>query len=146
MSVLRERGFTLIELLVTLMIMVLILGVAVPQFSRGMTSVQLRQSTQEIAALLRQARSIAVTQSQVAELKLNAEKHTLNSAQGGQAYQWPADIDIEALSSATPLYAEDTTIHFYPDGTASATLLTISANERSYTIEVDWLTARVRVH
>ena len=146
MIFLRERGFTLIELLVTLMIMVLIPGVAVPQFSRGMVSLQLRQSTQEIAALLRQARNVSVTESKMAELLLNAEKHTLNSALGGPAYQWPTDIDINAVSSVTPLYAEDTTIRFYPDGTASATVLTLSANERSYTIEVDWMTARVRVH
>jgi type II secretion system protein H len=146
MITLREYGFTLLELLVTLMIMVAILGVAVPQFSHAMLSLQLRKSTQEIAAILRQARSSSVTKARMALLLLDRQEHTLQSGQGGRVYQWSADIDVETVSNATPFLAQDTTIRFYPDGTASATLLRVSARESSYTIAVDWLTGRVRVY
>ena len=145
MMIARARGFTLVELLVTLMIMVAMLGVAVPQFSRAMLHLQLRKSTQEIAAVLRQARNSSISQSRTAALVLDTEDHTLQSGPDGRVYQWPADIDVAVVSNATYVVARDTSIRFYPDGTASGGMLMVSANERSYTISVDWLTGRVRV-
>ena len=141
----RKRGFTLIELLVTMMIMVAILLVAVPRFARAMSGLQLRESTQTIAAMLRQTRNSAITTSKEATLVLNMEQQTLRAGGGGGAYQWPDDITVEPVNDNVPQLATDVTIHFYPDGTASATLLSISAGERQYVVEVDWLTGRVKV-
>ena len=139
----RIRGFTLIELLVTMMIMVAILLVAVPQFARAMTGLQLRESTQTIAAMLRQTRNSAITSANETTLLLNMEKQTLLA--DGAAYRWPDDIKVEPVNDDTALLATDMTIHFYPDGTASAALLSISAGEREYVVAVDWLTGRVKV-
>ena len=141
----RIRGFTLIELLVTMMIMVAILLVAVPQFARAMTGLQLRESTQTIAAMLRQTRNSAITSAKEATLLLNMEKQTLLADGAGAAYRWPDDIKVEPVNDDTALLATDMTIHFYPDGTASAALLSISAGEREYVVAVDWLTGRVKV-
>jgi general secretion pathway protein H len=142
----RKNGFTLLELLVTLIIMVALLGIAIPQFSHALLNIQLRKSTQEIAALLRQARSSSVTEAQTASLVIDAMERSLRSSPGGQVYRWPADINVTAVGDVTSLMTQDANISFYPDGTASATLLTVSARDSSYTVVVDWLTGRVRVH
>lgn len=127
------------------MIMVAILGVAVPQFSRAMIYLELRKSTQEIAAILRQARSDSVAQSKSNALVLDSKNHVLLAAEDTRAYEWPADIDVEIVAVGNYGLEQDTTIRFYPDGTASDSTLAVSARERSYTIQVNWLTGRVKV-
>jgi type II secretion system protein H len=141
----RQHGFTLIEMLVTLLIMLAILTVAVPQFSAGLKKLQLRKCTQEISALLRQARNVSVTQARVAAVVLDEDKRTLQSDTGSKRYQWPGDIEVTSVDDTSYLPAETTTIHFYPDGTATSAVLTVSAQERSYTITIDWLTGKVGV-
>ena len=128
-----------------MMIMVAILLVAVPQFARAMSGLQLRESTQTIAAMLRQTRNSAITTAKEATLVLNMEQQTLRADGGGAPYQWPDDINVEPVDDNAPQLATDMTIHFYPDGTASATSLSISAGERQYVVVVDWLTGRVKV-
>jgi len=145
MIALRERGFTLLELLVTMVIMVAIVGLAVPQFSRAMLNIQLRESTQEIAALLRHAKNTAVTQSKLASVVLQVEGNVLQPDFGKPAYKWPNEISVEAVNNVEPWLIEDTVIRFYPDGTASQAVLTVSAQEKFYTVSVDWLTGRIRV-
>jgi len=145
MMFLRQQGFTLLELLITMMIMVAVLGVAIPQFSRSMTLLQLRKSTQEIAAVLRQARVTSISQSKTAEMTLYIEDHILRSSDSALSYKWPSDIEVEMANREAFAITDEETIRFYPDGTASASRLEISALERSYTIAVDWMTGRVKV-
>jgi general secretion pathway protein H len=142
----KYRGFTLLELLIVLAIMVAIVGIAVPQFSRSMTSVHLRKSTQEISAILREARNSAISESRTVVLILDADKQLLQIQGSEFEYQWSDDVHVELAGTASSLFQEAIVlVRFYPDGTATNSALTISARERSHTIAVDWLTGRVSV-
>lgn len=145
MAAVRQKGFTLLELLVALVIMAAIAGVAVPQFSRSMTNVQLRKSTQEISAILREARNTAISESRMIALVLEAEDQSLQIKDGTFIYFWPDGIDVELAETRTVFREADLSIRFYPDGTATNSYLTVSAHERRHTIMVDWLTGHVSV-
>lgn len=56
----RNHGFTLIELMVTLLVAAILLGVAVPNFSRLVESNRVTAATNELVAALNGARSEAV--------------------------------------------------------------------------------------
>lgn len=57
----RSRGFSLIELVVVLAIVAVMVGLAIPMFSRTTPDERLRQATTELVANLRIARSLAVS-------------------------------------------------------------------------------------
>ena len=141
----KQKGFTLIELLVAMVIIVAIASVAVPQFSRSMTTIQLRKNTQEISAILRDARNTAISESRMIALRFDVDDQSLHIEADKFVYQWPDDINVELAGAARSFQETDTSIRFYPDGTATNSALTVSAGERSHTITVDWLTGRVRV-
>jgi type II secretion system protein H len=141
----RQKGFTLFELLISMVIMAAIASVVVPQFSRSMTYVQLRKSTQELSAILREARNTAISESRTVALTVEADDQSLQIEGAEFFYQWPDDINVELTSDETSFQKTVSSISFYPDGTSTNSTLTVSAGERSHTIAVDWLTGRVRV-
>lgn len=145
MSGKKHTGFTLIELLITLVIMVTIVAVAVPKFSRAMIYVELRKSTQQIAASLRKIRNDSLVESRVTELMVASGTQSLRSPDDAIVYQWPDDITVEMVNRTPSFDDADPVLKFFPDGSATDSMLTVTALERSYTITVDWLTGRVQV-
>lgn len=141
----KGKGFTLVELLITLVIMVAVFSIAIPQYSRSMDSLQLRKSTQEIAAYLRQARNASITESRTVVLVMDAEGKKIRRKNTDYAYQWPDNIDVEFVENQGLVPNPDHSIEFRPDGTAADQVLLISTEKRHYTISVDWLTGRVKV-
>jgi len=141
----KNRGFTLIELLVVLFIMVMVAMVGAPKFSNAMVYVELRKSTQELAARLRQARNRSIAESMVAEVRFDLEEQLLRSNDSKHVYQWSEDILVEVANNIPSLVPEPVVIRFYPDGSATDSELVVSAKQRNYVITVDWLTGRVKV-
>jgi type II secretion system protein H len=141
----KNTGFTLIELMVAMLIIVVIMATAVPKFSRALTYVELRNSTQEIAAGLRQARNISIAESRIAEVVLDPEVQLMRTKDGGISYEWPDEVFVEVVNNTPTIGDSPPSIRFYPDGSATDSVLTVTARQRSYVITVDWLTGRVRV-
>lgn len=141
----RSRGFTLVELLITLVIMIAVVAVAVPKFSRALTYVELRKSTQQIAASLRKVRNDSLAESRVLELTVSPEQQSISLAGDEVVYQWPEDITVEVANHVPSIESPEPKIRFYPDGSATDSALIVTALERDYTITIDWLTGRVRV-
>jgi general secretion pathway protein H len=141
----RQFGFTLIELLIALVIMVAVAAVAAPRFSRAMTYVELRKSTQHFAASLRDARNRSISGAEVAEIIFDTEQQFLRVRGEGVVYAWPEEIEVRL--EGVDDFAEQTawSINFYPDGSATNAAFIVSAFERSYRVSVDWLTGRVKV-
>jgi len=141
----RQRGFTLVELLVTMVIMVAVFSVAIPQYAQSMSSLQLRKSTQEIAAYLRHARNQSITESRTVNLVVDADERAIRQGDTDTAYRWPADIEVTLAERQFALADEDNAIQFRPDGTATNRMLHVSTERRQYTIAIDWLTGNVKV-
>lgn len=141
----HNHGFTLIELLIALAVMVAIATIAAPQFSRAMIYVELRKSTQEFAASLRNARNRSITEARTAEIIFDAEHQFLRVKEQGIVYEWPDDITVELIGSDASMPTQSWSVSFYPDGSATDAGFSVSALQRSYLVSVDWLTGRVRV-
>jgi len=140
----RVRGFTLLELLVTLFIAALVVGLAAPRFQNSVAGMRLRGESREVAALLRQSRSLAIARAEPVELIVDPEAGVIRYASDIALYTPSASIELrlpgEGLPAGTALR-----IRFYPDGTSSGGRFAMAANERVYEISVDWLTGRVTV-
>jgi prepilin-type N-terminal cleavage/methylation domain-containing protein len=67
-----RRAFTLPELLLVLALASLLLGVAIPRFSATLDRIEVSAAASHIAAAHRRARLMAVTQSQVTVLSVDA--------------------------------------------------------------------------
>jgi len=66
----KNRGFTLIELMVTIAVLAVIAMMAVPSFGDMFQRQNLNKSTQELVLTLNKARSVAVLERRVIEVKL----------------------------------------------------------------------------
>jgi len=89
----RGAGFTMLELLITLGIVVLALGAVASLPAQGRNDLQVRAAAEELAACLRQARSLAMDRRAIYCLTINIEDapgssgRLINNHSGGHWYQ-----------------------------------------------------------
>lgn len=109
-------GFTLIEILLVVVIVAIIISIATPQFRKSLTTIQLANTTQDIAQLMRFLRAKAITEKSAYQLKfdLGSRKYSAQNISGGKTSIYdklrfiPDNINIAATVNP---------VNFYPDGT-----------------------------
>lgn len=138
-------GFTLIELLVVLVIAVSIVSIAVPQFSRSVSVVQLHQASREAAALLRLSRNAAIAHASPVTVEIDPRVGSMRGADTERAYALPASVGVTFPTRQFEQQDQPYAIVFNADGTSSGGILQLSTEQRSQQIMVDWLTGRVRI-
>ena len=142
----RCGGFTLIELMVVLVIAGLLLTVLPPMFSAALPGVQLKGAAREVASALRFARDRAITRQRESTLTFDLESREYRVSGRERAYSLPSGLDVELFTVRSEQTDEDTgAIRFFPDGSSTGGRVTLAGGERSYAVDVDWLTGRVRV-
>lgn len=142
----RFFGFTLLELMVVMVLMVMITSVVVPQFSKSMTSFQLRESTRETIAVLNRTRNVAISEAREATFTIDKDARVSRSTATTRAQPWPDQVEIEIDNYPGPDANETIrNIVFYPDDTSTGGHIVVSSSKRSYVIIVDWLTGHVNV-
>ncbi|GAA3550294.1 GspH/FimT family protein [Zobellella aerophila] len=139
-----KPGFTLLELLVVLVIAMLALTVVAPRFSALLPGVELKTYSQQTAALLRLARSQAIGRGEEVALTFDGETRETRMSDG--VYPWPENIQLQLPTAGPPRGPQEKKMIFYPDGSASGGMITVSSSSRQYLIEVNWLTGRVSIH
>lgn len=109
-------GFTLLEILLVAVIVAIIVSIATPQFRKSLTTVQLANTTQDIAQFMRFLRAKAITEKSKQQLKfdLTGRKYSAQNVTGGKTsiFDKPRPIP-ENISIAATLNP----VNFYPDGT-----------------------------
>ena len=117
------KGFTLVELLVVLLILS-VLFVATPiAFSRVLPGIELRSDAQQVARLIREARSRAIRNNMDATVLKLTLRTAASERQG----------------------ADSARIRFFPDGTSTGGRVSLARRDTAYHVEVDWLSGRVRI-
>ncbi len=140
----RERGFTLLELLVVLAIVALVVVIALPRIGAGLPGAALDAGARRIAAGLNEARSLAVVRNRAVRFTLNgaAKRFTVG---GGAGAPLPATLGITLITGAAEVVgAAQGSIRFFPDGSSTGGRIVLSGRGGTRTIEVDWLTGRIR--
>ena len=137
-------GFTLVELLLVLAIGGLMVAVVPPLLSAALPGLQMKGSAREVAAAMRFARDHAVIHQSEAAVHLDLEANSYTVTGRARKYRIPERLEVLLDTVQSELTGERSgAIRFFPDGTSTGGRVTLAFGERSYKVDVDWLTGRV---
>jgi len=141
-----STGFTLLELMLVLVIAALAVGLVPPLLSAAMPGLQLKSTAREMAAALRYARDQAAARQSEAVVLLDLEEHHYTVSGRNKTFAIPDGLEVELDTVASELTGDRSGgIRFYPDGSSTGGRVTLSRGERSFKVDVDWLTGRVQI-
>lgn len=140
------NGFSLIELVVTLAILGLAYALIPPLFSGARSTAELKGATRQLAAGLRQARNYAVTRRTEAVLTLDVEKRDFTLSGDSRTYRLPKQLELKLVTSQREVVSDKiASIRFFADGSSNGGRITLGSGERSFDVDVNWLTGRVAI-
>jgi general secretion pathway protein H len=140
----RKAGFTLIELLVVLGILALVLAVALPLLPGAADRTALRTATDEIAAGLRETRSLALARGRSAAFTLDTARRAYRVGNDALWRALPASVSTELFTAAQEQLDDATgDIRFFADGSSTGGGIRLAQGKAGGEIRVDWLTGRV---
>jgi len=142
----RNAGFTLLEIIVVLVIGVAIYAVLLGVPMRGTSGAELKAAARTLASGLRQAQTTAMATRRDAVLKVDLESREFLLPGEKEPRKLPGHVDLKLFTAQSEVESERVGgIRFYPDGSSTGGRITVSAGERKYLVDVDWLTGRVHV-
>ncbi len=140
------KGFTLIELLVVMVLMGVILAVVPMALFNVLPGVELKGAARDIAAGLRQARSLAVLGNRDVDFVVDIAARDYAILGKGESHALPERLEIQLETAQSDLSDEDVgVISFFPDGSSTGGRVTLGWAGREYHVMVDWLTGQVSV-
>lgn len=149
----RESGFTLIETMFAMVLFGILVAVAAPPYSAYRAKQQHMGATREMVAFLRRAQVRAVSEETTyrVDIAANGKRATTYRFNGatydaGQVLDVPtSSITFSNASFVQPSGGTGTSAWFYARGSGSKGSITVtrSGSSKTYTIDVEGLTARV---
>ncbi len=141
-----NRGFTLLEILVVLFLLGLAYALAAPVIGTGAATLELKSATRQLAAGLRKARGVAITQRQEAVLSLDVSGKKFAVSGENKAYALSPRVELSLFTAQSEQVQEQIgNIRFFPDGTSTGGRITLSTGNMRNAVDVDWLTGKVSV-
>lgn len=142
----RVRGFSLLELLVVVTIMGAVYILVPRFFLSGVSGADLRASSRDVAAGLRQARSLAVSGKRETAVTLDLEKRVFALSGNSRQFQLPEQLELKLYTAQSEIVNErQGAIRFFPDGSSTGGRVTLASGERKFLVDVDWLTGKVSI-
>jgi general secretion pathway protein H len=139
-------GFTLLEILVVLIIATLLFTLIPPLFSGALPGVKLKGAARDLVVVLRATRSQAIITNTEQTLHHDMETRAYRVGSGKPATLPDGiTISIQPHASASGLDTTHQTVSFFPDGSSSGGQLLLQGGSRSYKLDVDWLTGKIRI-
>jgi general secretion pathway protein H len=129
-------GFTLLEIMLVVVIVAVIVTLTSPKFQKTFTTIQLANTAQELAQLMRFIKTKAVSEKTIYGLKLDLanRKYYVKKEDKSSSVSYeisriiPKDVNIAATTG---------TINFYPDGSIDAVSVFIFRGKEDYNKEID---------
>jgi general secretion pathway protein H len=156
----RASGFTLLELLVVLAIAGALAALVPPVVSAVVPGTKARVAALDLASTLRDARNLAITNSQTIDVEFDFEKSTYTVA-GAAVNQLPRGMavamlnfsgygieDRRAARALNDRVSDDTekyTLRFFSDGSSNGIRARLGTDSGGYVVAVDWLLGRVTI-
>ena len=142
----RARGFSLLELLVVVTIMGAVYILVPRFFLSGVSGADLRASSRDVAAGLRQARSLAVSGKRETAVTLDLDKRVFALSGNSRQFQLPEQLELKLYTAQSEIVNErQGAIRFFPDGSSTGGRVTLASGERKFLVDVDWLTGKVSI-
>lgn len=128
----KREGLTLIELLVVIIIIGIMIGLALPTFSKFRDKGRLKEAAREIASFLNSAREKAVMERIICEVRFSLEEGRC-WIENGATITLPLNTTIKEFIST-----KEDSIVFYPKGGSSGGKIIIEGENRDrYAIIID---------
>jgi general secretion pathway protein H len=138
-----EAGFSLLEIMVALVILALAVTLVGAAFGRSSVGFRFDAAAQELALSLREAQARALRSGKDVALVIDVDTR-LYRLQDDQQIQLPEGIGLNVISAGEVMASSrKPVISFAPDGGSTGGAITLSLEDRSTTISVDWLTGAV---
>jgi general secretion pathway protein H len=119
--------------------------VVFPRVVRPPGPAELRETAQEIAALLRSDRNAALRHRKEVLSRLDLGGGRVTSGDGQQVVTIPSDIRTEFVQSSREVRGDEGGIRFRPDGRSSGGVLVLRRGDAAYEVSANWLTGGVLV-
>lgn len=127
-----------------MVIMALAYTLASPMISSGVSGTELKASARQLAAGLRKARSDAISRRREAVLTVDVEAHQFRLSDDQRVYQLPKSVGVKLFTAQSELINGTTgAVRFFPDGGSTGGRITLSARDRNYDVDINWLTGQV---
>ena len=139
-------GFTLLEMLVVLVIVGLMLALVPPLFSGAVTGTKLKSAARDLAVVMREARSRAIIRNtqQHVHLDLETPRYRVGN---GKPRELPGHVKltVEVVTGADTSQLRQHVVRFFPDGSTSGELITLSGDRHAYHLHLDCLTGNITI-
>jgi general secretion pathway protein H len=135
----RQGGFTLMELVLALTIAGMLATLAVPYFRPTVGAGTLRARAGEIASLMRRERNMALHLRRRSTIVVDAEGGVIRSGLLGATIVMPKGITLRLLPESAG------GVVFAADGSSSGARIVLAARRSSIAIDVNRLTAAIRI-
>lgn len=138
------RGFTLLEVLVVCVIVALLAALVPPLYSGAVPGARLKAAARDLAAALRETRSLAITRNREEVLYLNLIKPQYRI--GDRPPRILAEgvhlsVDPNPTQYAAP--PGEYRVRFFPDGSSSGAAIRLDADGRAYRLDLNWLLGNI---
>ena len=141
-----QGGFTLLEILVVLVIAIFMFTLIPPLFSGALPGVKLKGAARDLAVVLRDTRSQAIISNTEQTLHLDMETQSYRVGEGKPApLPEGITVTIRPHAAETGLNTTQQSLSFFPDGSSSGAQIILQSGNRSYRLDVDWLTGNIRI-
>ena len=142
----RQRGFTLLEVIVVLVLAGIMYALLLAVPMRGASGADLKSAARTLASGLRQAQTTAMSTRRDAVLTVDVDAREFLMPGEEQPRKLPEGLDLKLYTAQSEVSStRKGAIRFYPDGSSTGGRITVSAGERKYLVDVDWLTGRVSI-
>ena len=132
--------------MVVLIIAGLMVALVPPLFSGAVTGTKVKGSARDLVIALRETRSQAIihNKEQAVHLDLATPRYRIGN---GRIQPLPANvaIAIETITGAKIDPRAQHTLRFFPDGSSSGEMITLSSGDRSYRLQLNWLTGGITI-
>lgn len=141
----RQRGVTLLEMLIVVILIAAIGALTVGMMGGGITGMQLRSASREVAAQLRYTRSQAIATGRSQKFTIDPSARTW-TAPNGRSGDIPKSIGIifTGAREVQPRRGEGA-IMFFSDGASTGGRVKLSVKQAAWNVDVAWLTGEVKL-
>lgn len=140
----RTRGTTLFEMLVVLTILTILAALAAPLVNFDAGRKDLHGKAQQIASLLRQARTLAIKTNREAGVTVDLRRKRVILDGTTLPVSLRETTALKLVTARGLVVVDVGSILFTPQGGSTGGSLRISEGDRAVTVAVSWLTGDVR--
>lgn len=132
----REAGFTVIELIVVLALLAFAYALVAPSVAGLLDGPRFDGAVREVIIALREARATAITKSRSVEFMVAGDRRSWRSNGHAGTVADGVNLILEGRAASPEIV-------FFPDGSSTGGLVSLTSGARTRVVAVDWVSGRI---